>query len=243
MCTISKKKVKWSVDPEFIKEIKISLNEDNFEKAGSILFRDTECKNGICNKESTKIKIKNGGKSSVFTPEGIINFHTHPRNAYKSQEAVFGWPSGEDMAQCINFAKEGTLVHIVFTLEGAYIIKVNKILNKQQTKILEDVFKETHVYRSSNQATQLKNFKKKFRLSGVSTLELWLNLANQITLTRLYELYNFINKKSLKVPKDDINIFEVNLTNINKTLVFNANYIQEKCHALNFNKQFRNSLS
>ena len=86
-------------------------------------------------------------------------------------------------------------------------------------------------------------FKKKFRLSGVSTLELWLNLANQITLTRLYELYNFINKKSLKVPKDDINIFEVNLTNINKTLVFNANYIQEKCHALNFNKQFQNSLS
>lgn len=236
MCTISKKKVKWTVEPEFVKQIKLSLNNDKHEKAGVILFKDIDCKEGICNKQSTKIKLNNGSESSVYTPSGIINFHTHPSIAYKSQNAVFGWPSGEDMAQCINFAKEGTLVHIVFTLEGAYIIKVNKILNKMQTKILEDVLKDTHVFRSSNQNTQIKNFRKVFGINGNRTLDMWLKLVNEITLKKLFKLYNLLNNKNLKIPDNNDNIFEVVLTDIDNNLIFNASYINEKCHLRNFFK-------
>lgn len=236
MCTISKKRVKWNIEPEFINKIKTSLNNDKNEIAGTLLFTDTDCKDEVCNKKSTKYRINNGNGSSVLTPNGIINFHTHPRSAYKSQDAVFGWPSGEDMAQCINFARDGTLVHIVFTLEGAYIIKVNKIISQRDTKILEDVFKDTHVFRSKNQGTQLKKFREKFHVSGKTTKDMWLTVANGISLNKLYTLYNLINDKKLKVPENNDNIYEVSLANLGKTLTFNANYVPENCHVKSFGK-------
>lgn len=236
MCTISKKRVKWSIEPEFIKQIKTSLNNDKDEIAGTLLFTDVNCKDGLCDKKSTKYKINNGNGASVLTPSGIINFHTHPRSAYNSQNAVFGWPSGEDMAMCMQFAKEGTLVHIVFTLEGAYIIKVNKILSEKDLRILEDVFKDTHVFRSKNQTTQLKKFRETFHVSGKTTKDMWLKVANGMTLNKLYTLYNLINDKKLKVPENNDNIYEVSLANINKTLTFNANYVPEICHLKSFGK-------
>ena len=236
MCTISKKKVKWNIEPDFVKKIKTSLNNDKDEIAGVLLFTDTNCKDGVCDKKSTKYKINNGNGASVLTPGGLINFHTHPMSAYKSQDAVFGWPSGEDMGQCINFARDGTLVHIVFTLEGAYIIKVNKIISSRDTRILEDVFKSTHEFRSKNQATQLKNFRERFQVSGKTTKDMWLTVANGISLNKLYTLYNLINDKNLKVPDNNDSIYEVSLANIGKTLTFNANYISESCHLKSFGK-------
>lgn len=234
MCTISKKRVKWSIEPEFIKQIKTSLNSDKDERAGVLLFTDTNCKNGVCDKTSTKFRINKGNGASVYTPSGIINFHTHPRSAYLGENAVYGWPSGEDMRQCINFAKDGTLIHIVFTLEGAYIIKINKILNQKDVKIMEEMFKNTHIYRSANQAKQLKNFRETFGIPGNTTKEIWLKLANGLTLNKLYTLHNLINDKRLKVPDNNENIFEVSLSPINNTLTFSANYIPEKCHIMNF---------
>ncbi len=236
MCTISKKKVSWTIDSDFINDIKKHLIEDKNEAAGALLFRDIDCSDGICQKTSTKYKISKGNGSSVYTPTGLINFHTHPKFAYEGEDAVYGWPSGEDMAVCINFAKDGTLIHIVFTLEGAYIIKVNKILNPKDTKLLEKLFKITHVFRSRDQKNQLRDFKDTFNLPGSSTVKMWLKLANSISLNKLYKLHNLINNKNLKVPKDYENIFEVSLVPINKTLNFKANYIPENCHLMSFNK-------
>ena len=236
MCTVSKKKVTWNIDQEFIKKIKKSLKNDKNEIAGVLLFTDTNCNNGVCNKKSTEFKINEGSGSSVYTPNGIINFHTHPKSCYVSENTVYGWPSGEDMAQCINFAKEGTLIHIVFSLEGAYAIGVNKILNKKDIKVLEDVLKTTHVFRSKNQYTQLKNFKKKFNVSGRNTKDIWLKIVNKLTLRKLYTLYNLFNDKCTKVPDDDENIFEVNLIPINNKMKFNAKYISEVCHIKSFGK-------
>ena len=234
MCSISKKKVAWTIEPDFLREIKTALNNDKDEKAGVLLFADYNCKSGVCDKKSTKFRINNGNGASVYTPRGIINFHTHPRSAYIGENAVYGWPSGEDMHQIINFAKDGTLIHIVFALEGAYIIKVNKIINERDAKILEDVFKTTHIYRSKNQSTQLRNFKKDFGITGVTTVDIWLKLANGISLSKLYTLYNSINDKKLNVPKSDENVFEVSLVPLGTTLTFKANYIPEKCHIMSF---------
>jgi len=236
MCTISKKKVSWLIDSDFINDIKKHLIEDKNEAAGALLFKDIDCSDGICQKTSTKYKINKGNGSSVYTPTGLINFHTHPKFAYEGEDAVYGWPSGEDMAVCINFAKDGTLIHIVFTLEGAYIIKVNKILNDKDTKLLEKLFKITHVFRSRDQRNQLRDFKDTFNLPGSNTVKMWLKLANSISLNKLYKLHNLINNKNLKVPKDYENIFEVSLVPINETLNFKANYIPEKCHLMSFNK-------
>ena len=112
----------------------------------------------------------------------------------------------------------------------------NKILNVRDTKVLENLFKNTHVFRSRDQKNQLRDFKNTFELPGNNTVKMWLKLVNTISLNKLYKLHNLINNKSLKVPNDDENIFEVSLVPINKTLNFKANYIPEKCHLMNFNK-------
>ncbi len=235
MCTINKKKVKWTIDNNFISRIKKSLINGKTEVAGSLLFKDYDCKGDICNKKSSKFTLINGNGNSVMTPRGIINYHTHPLVAYNSEDAVYGWPSGEDMGQCINFAKSNTLIHIVFSLEGAYIIHVNKIINKTETRLLERLFKETHVFRSKNQTLQLKNFKtfmkkRGFNSSSSTTVRLWLNLANNITTNKLYKIFKTDKKGT------DEKIFDVKLIRMENNLTFNANYISDKCHTKFFHK-------
>lgn len=237
MCTIYKKKVKWTLDTEFLYKIKNSIMTSKYEVAGKLLFSDTrECKNGVCNKISSKFTLINGDSNSVMTPRGIINYHTHPIVAYKSEDAVFGWPSGEDMGQSINFAKSHTLVHIVFTLEGAYIIHIKKPLDNTTTKLVERLFKMTHGFRSSDQKIQFKKFKEflnqlDFQSNKKNTVGLWLDLANNITTNELYRIFN----KKLKGDNDYI--FDVQLIKItNKPLSFEAYYIEETCHLKSFGK-------
>jgi len=237
MCTIYENKVKWVISGDFIKKIKKSLENDSDEIAGVLLFEDN-CKGSVCNKKITDFKINNGNGSSVLTPHGIINFHTHPRKAYNGQGAVYGWPSAEDMAQTVEFAKKNNLIHIVFTLEGAYIINVKKIITDKDNKILEKILKLTHVFRSSNQREQLKNFNK--FLSPIinsnkkSTLKAWLGLINDLSLRSLYILNNDIYNKKSHVSNDDDKIFEVKLVEMNNDLTFKANFVEESCHIKSF---------
>ena len=49
-CAKSKKKVKWLIDKKFVNSIKYSLLKDKYEIAGSILFKDVNCKGDICDK-------------------------------------------------------------------------------------------------------------------------------------------------------------------------------------------------
>ena len=234
-CKINKTTVKWTLDPKFVKEIKQYISTGKTEVAGDIIFKDTSvCKNGICDKKSTeKYKIHTGQNDSVMTPTGLINFHTHPQSIYTSEETKYGWPSGEDMAQVIQFAKLNTLRHIVFTVEGAYIIKVNKKVSLYHTKMIENVLRFTHIYRSLDQRNQIKNFRKDFNVSGRTTVNMWLNLINNLTLNKLYKYYNLFNPNKRKVPTDKKaheNIFTVQLKKLTNNFTFEANHIREDCH-------------
>jgi hypothetical protein len=237
MCTIYENKVKWVISKDFIMKIKKSLETDSDEIAGALLFEDS-CKGDVCNKKSTEFKINNGNGSSVLTPHGIINFHTHPRSAYNGQGAVYGWPSGEDMAQTIVFAKKNNLIHIVFTLEGAYIIHVKKTIAEKDNKILEKIIKRTHVFRSSNQSKQYSDFKK--FLGNViitnrkTTVNLWIDLINKLSLKTIYELHNKHFDKQLSVPDDNDIIFDISLVKMTNNLTFSANFVEEACHLKSF---------
>jgi hypothetical protein len=234
-CDKSKKKVKWIIDKDFVDNIKQSLMKDKHEIAGSILFRDVNCDGDTCDKRFMKDYRVNGQKSSVKTPHGLINYHTHPLQCYIDEGTKYGWPSGEDMAINMMYAKRGTLVHIVFTLEGSYVIKTNLILNSASTDILEKLLKETHVFRLTNQAKQLDNFTKIFGLSGKTTVDIWLKLINILSPEALFLLYNKIFKKKLKVPNDNRRLFEVIKIPLNKPLIFDANFISASCHKKYFN--------
>lgn len=234
-CKINKTTIKWTLDPAFVKDIKRYIATGKTEVAGDIIFKDTnDCKKGICNKRSTpEYKIYNGSNDSVMTPTGLINFHTHPQSIYTSEETRYGWPSGEDMAQVIHFAKMNTLRHIVFTVEGAYIIKVNKKVSINHAKMIENVLKFTHIYRSLDQKKQIKDFRKHFGVTGRTTVNMWLNLVNNLTLNKLYMYYNLFNTNKRKVPtKKEAHekIFTVQLKKLTDNFTFEANHIHEDCH-------------
>ena len=82
-CKKSKEEVDWVLSKDFIKYIKKSLNTSDVEIAGKILFENNkDCTKDICNKTSSVYTSGEGDNSSVSTPHGIINFHTHPKICY-----------------------------------------------------------------------------------------------------------------------------------------------------------------
>jgi len=234
-CKINSKTVKWTLDSKFVNEIERNISEGEREIAGDIIFKDTDiCSRGVCDKKgTTNYSIYNGKSDSVMTPTGLINFHTHPKSIYTSEGTKYGWPSGEDMAQVIQFAKMNTIRHIVFTVEGAYIIKVNKKVTKEQAKVIENVLRFTHIYRSLNQTVQRANFRKNFKVSGITTVNMWLNLVNNLSLNKLYKYYNSFNSTKIKIPMDKEahkNIFTVELKKLTNKFTFKASHIHEDCH-------------
>jgi hypothetical protein len=234
-CTKSKEKVKWEIDKHFIEDIKHALYNDKYEVAGSLLFKDVNCNGNTCDKQFLRDHRVNGEKFSVKTPKGVINYHTHPLQCYIDEGTKYGWPSGEDMAVNMHYAKNGTLVHIVFSIEGSYVIKINLILKNKDADVLEKLLKATHVYRLTNQREQLRDFSRQFGIKGRTTVEIWLKLVNRLSVKKIYTLYNKIFKKNLEVPDDTRRIFEVIRIPLDKPLIFSANFISGECHKNHFN--------
>lgn len=173
------------------------LLEQN-EFGGIIEFENNNCRivdgEMVCDKSYSTHSIEKGNSSSVSTPLGRVNFHTHPLHCYISGNVIWGWPSGEDMGQCIRFAQMGNLYHIIFSLEGTYVVVVNKrlvSLTPANISSIETIFKLTHKYRwykNFEEATDLyQEFKQLIELcglrpSGNSTLELWMYFVNNFKL-------------------------------------------------------------
>tara|TARA_B110001450_G_scaffold36412_1_gene32170 strand:+ start:1902 stop:2645 length:744 start_codon:yes stop_codon:yes gene_type:complete len=240
-CKISNKIVKWTLNPKFVKDIQVNIDDGKNEIAGDIMFEDTAvCNKDICNKKSSNnYKIHSGNGDSVMTPTGLINYHTHPSFLYKREGTKYGWPSGEDMFQINEFVKRHTIRHLVFSVEGVYIIKVNTTLSVYNSKMVEKILKQTHIYRSLDQNNQKKDFSKDFGVSGKTTVDMWLSLVNNLTLNKLYKLYNKFNKNKRLVPtskESKEKIFTVKLKKLTPRFSFDANHINEKCHFTLYDK-------
>ena len=256
--------VSWTIPKNCIEETLLGNNKKlgllylNVESAGEVEFKDTSCKitakkEKLCNKQVIgNLKYKNGKNDSVMTPLAVVNFHTHPLSCYIDAETIWGWPSGEDLAQCINFANDNNLTHIIFAIEGTYVIDVNKIIlhylqtDKKLLNIvknnIQEIFKLTHkhrmVYNDSNKNIPLEHefneiFLKPAQLQQKNNiLYSWLNLVNNLTLEKVIKLSNEFNKyfKNIKkIPTSaidnrylNINVFSVKFF-INKTIQHNPN--------------------
>ena len=206
----------------------------NVESAGEMEFKDSSCKinkksEKLCDKTmASGLKFKNGSTDSVYTPLAVVNFHTHPLHCYIDAETIWGWPSGEDLAQCMNFANDNNVTHIIFAIEGTYVIDVNKfIINSLQTskplfkkirKNIEEIFKLTHkhrmVYNDSNPNISLEHEFNEIFLSPLglrpqqNILLSWLYLVNSLTLHNLVTLCNQFSKYFKDVSK--ISLKELN---------------------------------
>lgn len=208
----------------------------NVESAGEVQFKDSSCKinkknEKLCDKTmTTSLKFKNGSSDSVNTPLSVVNFHTHPLNCYIDAETIWGWPSGEDLGQCMNFANDNNVTHLIFAIEGTYVIDVNKAiineLKKNKTvfnklrKNIEEIFKLTHKHRmfvndANNNVSLEDEFNEIFLLplglpQKQNILLSWLNLVNNLTLQNLVILSNQFNSNKnfkniiMKISNDHI---------------------------------------
>jgi hypothetical protein len=151
-------KLKLHIPTEEINDVCRELG-NNYEISGIIHCNDADKFNNISKNK--------GDADSVFTPNDIINFHTHPVSAYNAGETVWGWPSGEDVRETIKFALAGNKAHLVFTVEGLYTIqvspcklkKIKELLNDTEIGILifmiEEYFKTTHNFRGVDEVNSL----------------------------------------------------------------------------------------
>ena len=121
-CTVGSQNVVWEIKPEDIEKVYPLLSLD-YESSGKIYFEKKD--NKMKAQTVTTKSINKGESDSVMTPMGSTTYHTHPNSCYVGEKVIWGWPSGEDIAQTMVWALGGNLIHIVFTVEGPYVMEVN----------------------------------------------------------------------------------------------------------------------
>jgi hypothetical protein len=153
---------------------------------------------------SELLDFKKGNSNSVETVPGMINFHTHNYPNYMSEKCIFATASGDDMRECVRFGLQGNLCHLVFAMEGTYVIQVNPCyLNilKRDIKfsdkikgdtargaivyLIECYFKATHGHRTKEYNKMME--KKKL---PICQPEDWVKFANN------FKFQNFFSKKN-----------------------------------------------
>ena len=178
-------RLKLDIPLDMVTDINQELKKDH--EISGVIYCDDD--NKIIGINKTK-----GNADSVYTPNHVINFHTHPISAYNNGKTVWGWPSGEDIRESIKFALAGNKAHLVFSVEGLYTIqispckikKMKTLLDDEQRGILifiiEEFFKSTHNFRGVDEVNQLAK-------NGI-----FINPYSYTDFINTFDLVNLLNK-------------------------------------------------
>jgi len=157
----------------------------------------------------TNLSKNIGSSDSVYTPNHVINYHTHPVSAYNNANTVWGWPSGEDIRETIKFCLGGNKAHLVFTVEGLYTIqlspcKIKKLKGLTDVQrgvlvfIIEEYFKCTHNFRGVSEVNNLNK-------QGIL-----INPYSYVNLVKNFELKNVISSSIKTYSNTNQNKFNGN---------------------------------
>ena len=162
--------------------------------------------------------INEGDEGSVYTPNNIINYHTHPINAYINADTAFGAPSGEDYRECIKFALAGNKAHIVFTVEGLYIIQISPCKIKKIKELLNDTERGILIFLIEEYFKTTHNFRCVDELNKLSSKEIFINPYSFADFANTFDIPNLLAKenKVYSTPKD-LDITETGHTGIHST--------------------------
>ena len=110
-----------------------------------------------------------GKETGVDIVPGLYNFHSHPRDAYELYNVKLGWPSAQDyIGYLLAIIEDDTIFHIVSSLEGVYIISLNKEWVTKKHKLNNKIGK--FIVKNYNLCYQKGN-----------TIDWYLNKVNNIT--------------------------------------------------------------
>ena len=79
--------------------------------------------------------VNMGDEKEVDKISSHYNFHSHPQAAYINHQCDIGWPSRDDYVTFLDgFFKDNTLFHLVVTVEGIYVLKINPCIQDELIK-------------------------------------------------------------------------------------------------------------
>jgi hypothetical protein len=112
---------------EHLAKIGSSWNKDGNisqkELGGRFLAKINDKQEVVLEIEETS--IISGKEEGVNVVAGLYNFHSHPLEAYERNGVSLGWPSGQDYLAFLNsFFNFNTILHVVISLEGVYILSL-----------------------------------------------------------------------------------------------------------------------
>lgn len=83
--------------------------------------------------------IASGQEDGVSGIDKPFTFHTHPKKTYDIQNVVYAWPSIEDLETTFNLISNSDgIMHLISTLEGIYIISIDKNWSNNNDKVKID---------------------------------------------------------------------------------------------------------
>ena len=160
--------------------------------------------------------INEGDEGSVYTPNNIINYHTHPVNAYINADTAFGSPSGEDYRETLKFALSGNKAHIVFTVEGLYIIQISPCKIKKMKELLNDIERGILIFLIEEYFKTTHNFRCADELNRLSSKEIIINPYSFADFANTFDIPNLLAKEEhIHKTPNNINIKDTGHTGIN----------------------------
>jgi hypothetical protein len=90
--------------------------------------------------EVDRSSIISGEEEGVEIIEGLYNFHSHPQEAYDRNNVHLGWPSAQDyIGFMASSLKYDTILHLVVSLEGFYVISLSNYWVNKKEELDKDV--------------------------------------------------------------------------------------------------------
>lgn len=193
--TVHKCILKLHLPLELINGIYKNLHNNN--EVSGVFYVDENDKISVINKNE-------GDHGSVYTPNNVINYHTHPINAYRLGKTAWGWPSGEDFRESLKFAISGNKAHLVFTVEGLYTIQVSPCKIKKIKELLNDVERGVLIFLIEEYFKTTHNFRCVDELNSLTERNININPYSFIDFANTFDISNLlVNKKAtFKRAKD-----------------------------------------
>jgi len=199
--TIHKCVLKLHLPLEIINKIYENLHNKN--EVSGVFYCDD-------NDKVTHVDKNEGDEGSVYTPNNIINYHTHPINAYRNGKTCYGCPSGEDYRETIKFALAGNKAHLVFTVEGLYTIQVSPCKIRKMKELLDDTERGILIFLIEEYFKSIHDFRCVSELEDLKINNINITPYSFVDFANTFDIPNLLtNKRGVFKKPNDISISKV----------------------------------
>ena len=118
-----------------------------------------------------KSSLTEGKDDEIEATPSLYNFHSHPEDAYKKYNVMYGPPSTQDYKSIYMLATEyNTIVHFVSSIEGLYVVYLkpdNKFSKSSRIEIIEKMR-----FENAKNILELEKYIKKINSFGLFNVRL-----------------------------------------------------------------------